>query len=194
MSAIGAVRNRTVAVIRCYRGPGARRLGRVGRLGDVALRRMVGSCRDGTCARARGAAPGSLHAGLDADGCRHDAARHLAAACGAASVTSRSPWAAWGRLILAYLAVWIVFGCIAYWGDSLLHELVEQVPSLGSFIAPGVLLLAGVYQLTPVKRACLARCRFEGAELPLSGTSTPGEASGTRVCAMDCSAWAAAGR
>ena len=69
-------------------------------------------------------------------------------------------------LLLAYLAVWIVFGSISYWGDSVLHELVEQAPSLGNLIAPGVLLLAGVYQLTPMKGACLARCRFKGAVLP----------------------------
>lgn len=73
-----------------------------------------------------------------------------------------------GPVILAYLAVWIVFGSLAYWGDSLLHELIEQAPSLGRFVAPGVLLLAGVYQLTPMKWACLARCRFEGAMLPFS--------------------------
>ena len=77
-----------------------------------------------------------------------------------------------GPVILAYLAVWIVFGGLAYWGDSLLHELVHQVPSLGRFIAPGVLLLAGVYQLTPLKRACLARCRFEGAVLPFSAQAS----------------------
>jgi predicted metal-binding membrane protein len=69
-------------------------------------------------------------------------------------------------VIAGYVAIWVVFGAISYWGDSVLHELVEQVPSLGNLIAPGVLLLAGVYQLTPVKRACLVRCRFEGAALP----------------------------
>ena len=48
-------------------------------------------------------------------------------------------------VILAYLAVWLVFGSLAFWGDSLLHDLVHQVPSIGRFIAPGVLLLVGVY-------------------------------------------------
>lgn len=69
-------------------------------------------------------------------------------------------------LLLAYLAIWAVFGGICYWVDGLLHELVEQAPSLGLFIAPGVLLLAGIYQLTPMKRFCLSRCRFAGAVLP----------------------------
>ncbi|MFN8464078.1 MAG: DUF2182 domain-containing protein [Caldilineaceae bacterium] len=76
-----------------------------------------------------------------------------------------------GPVILAYLVVWIVFGSLAFWGDSLLHELVEQTPSIGRFIAPGVLLLAGAYQLTPMKWACLSRCRFEGAVLPLAQAS-----------------------
>jgi predicted metal-binding membrane protein len=65
-------------------------------------------------------------------------------------------------LILAYLAVWTVFGSFSYWGDTVLHEFVEQVPVLAGAIAPGVVLLAGVYQLTPMKRVCLAKCRREG--------------------------------
>ena len=48
-----------------------------------------------------------------------------------------------GAVILAYLAIWIVFGSLSYWGDSLLHEIVERVPSIGRVIAPCVLLLAG---------------------------------------------------
>ena len=70
-------------------------------------------------------------------------------------------------VILAYLAVWTVFGCFSYLGDGVLHEMVEQVPSLAGVIAPGVLLLAGVYQLTPMKHACLSRCRPEGAVFKL---------------------------
>jgi predicted metal-binding membrane protein len=65
--------------------------------------------------------------------------------------------------ILAYLAVWTVFGSLIYLGDSVLHEIVERAPTLAGIIAPGTLLLVGVYQLTPMKRACLSRCRPEGA-------------------------------
>jgi predicted metal-binding membrane protein len=64
--------------------------------------------------------------------------------------------------ILAYLAVWAVFGSLSYLGDGALHEVVEQSPALAGFIAPGILLLAGIYQLTPIKRICLLRCRREG--------------------------------
>ncbi len=74
-------------------------------------------------------------------------------------------------LILAYLAVWTIFGGFSYWGDTLLHEFVEQVPALAGVIAPGVLLLAGVYQLTPMKRSCLARCRPEGTAFRTIGQS-----------------------
>jgi len=68
-------------------------------------------------------------------------------------------------LIGGYLAVWTVFGVLCYWGDGLLHEVVEHEPALAGSIAPGVLLLAGVYQFTPAKRACLLRCRSGGAAL-----------------------------
>ena len=65
-------------------------------------------------------------------------------------------------VILAYVAVWTIFGGFNYLGDSLLHEVIERVPALAISVAPGVLLLAGVYQLTPLKRACLSRCRPDG--------------------------------
>lgn len=65
-------------------------------------------------------------------------------------------------LILPYLAVWAAYGSFNYWGDTVLHEFVEHHPALAGAIAPGVVLLAGVYQLTPTKRVCLAKCRLEG--------------------------------
>ncbi len=80
-----------------------------------------------------------------------------------------------GRLapaILAYLGIWMVFGSLSYLGDSVLHEIVEQLPALAGVIAPGVLLLAGAYQLTPMKRACLSRCRLEGRAVELLAHSS----------------------
>ena len=44
----------------------------------------------------------------------------------------------------------------------MLHEAVEQAPALAGIIAPGLVFLAGIYQFTPMKRACLARCCPEG--------------------------------
>jgi predicted metal-binding membrane protein len=69
-----------------------------------------------------------------------------------------------GPVVLAYLSVWMLFGGFSYWGDGMLHEAVEHNPGMAGYIAPGILLLVGIYQLTPVKRFCLSRCRFEGAE------------------------------
>ncbi|HZU06968.1 MAG TPA: DUF2182 domain-containing protein [Chloroflexota bacterium] len=65
----------------------------------------------------------------------------------------------------AYLLVWTLFGALAYGlatGAQALAEhsawapwLLEHAPRLGG----AVLVLAGLYQLSPLKRACLARCR-----------------------------------
>jgi predicted metal-binding membrane protein len=63
------------------------------------------------------------------------------------------------------VAVWTVFGGFNYLGDSLLHEIIERVPEMAIAVAPGVLLLAGVYQLTPLKHACLSRCRPDGTPI-----------------------------
>ena len=57
--------------------------------------------------------------------------------------------AATALLAAGYLAVWSVVG-IAVWG---LHEVAMGIP------IPLVLALAGLYQLTPVKQACLRRYR-----------------------------------
>lgn len=75
-------------------------------------------------------------------------------------------------LIVAYLLPWLAFGVFSYLGDSALHEVVEHNPAAAGLIAPAVLLLAGLYQFTPPKRACLARCRRVGA-----AWAAPGQAS-----------------
>jgi Predicted metal-binding integral membrane protein (DUF2182) len=36
---------------------------------------------------------------------------------------------------------------------------VDEAPSAGRWVASGILLVAGLYQLTPLKDACLAQCR-----------------------------------
>jgi predicted metal-binding membrane protein len=53
--------------------------------------------------------------------------------------------------VLGYLAVWTALGLAAYWiGSELPHW--SRLPALG-------LIGAGLYQLTPLKNACLRRCR-----------------------------------
>jgi predicted metal-binding membrane protein len=66
------------------------------------------------------------------------------------------------RLVLGYLAVWSAFGVAAFVGDATLHEAVERSPTLAGlspWIGVAVLLVAGAYQITPLKHLCLDRCR-----------------------------------
>ncbi len=63
---------------------------------------------------------------------------------------------------LGYLAVWVYFGVLTYVGDSALHAAVERFAVLraaSGAIGAGVLLVAGVYQFTPLKLMCLDKCR-----------------------------------
>lgn len=62
----------------------------------------------------------------------------------------------------AYLLLWTLFGTLAYVGVLAASELAQQIPWLmmnAARIGGGLLLLAGLYQLTPFKRGCLAKCR-----------------------------------
>lgn len=63
------------------------------------------------------------------------------------------------RLLVGYLLVWAGFGVLAYLGDAWLHAAVAAAPGVGRLVAPLVVLAAGVYQFTPLKHACLERCR-----------------------------------
>jgi predicted metal-binding membrane protein len=63
-----------------------------------------------------------------------------------------------GAFVAGYLGVWGAFSVIAagvQWG------LAETAPMAGAgpVLGGAILLGAGLYQLTPVKRACLGRCR-----------------------------------
>jgi predicted metal-binding membrane protein len=65
-------------------------------------------------------------------------------------------------MIVGYLAVWALFGWLAYVGDTVLHEVVERSAFLSQHeetIAVLLLLVAGVFQFTPLKEMCLSECR-----------------------------------
>ena len=65
-------------------------------------------------------------------------------------------------LIAGYLGAWILFGALVYIGDWGLHEAVEQSPQLQAnawVIGAAMILLAGLYQFTPLKYHCLDKCR-----------------------------------
>ena len=61
-----------------------------------------------------------------------------------------------------YLVVWAAFGVVAYAAALLAGWLSDGWPDLAT-IAPrvggAVIVAAGLYQLTPLKRACLSKCR-----------------------------------
>jgi predicted metal-binding membrane protein len=61
-----------------------------------------------------------------------------------------------------YAAVWSAFGALAFVGDAGLHALVNSSGWVSEHewaIAPSVLLLAGAFQFTSLKDACLKACR-----------------------------------
>jgi predicted metal-binding membrane protein len=84
-----------------------------------------------------------------------------------------------GLFALGYMAVWTAFGLAAY-------GLFDGVRSLshgtfawhrgGRYLAGGVLVAAAAYQLTPLKNACLTRCRSPFAFFTESWRDGPGGA------------------
>ena len=65
-------------------------------------------------------------------------------------------------LIVGYLSVWILFGGLAHVGDLLIHTAVKQSVWLEAnewIIGAGTIMLAGIYQFTPLKYSCLDKCR-----------------------------------
>ena len=62
----------------------------------------------------------------------------------------------------AFAAVWVGFGLLAFTGDVLVHRLVDTIPWLASrpsLVDAGLLVVAGAFQFTPLKRRSLAACR-----------------------------------
>jgi predicted metal-binding membrane protein len=79
-----------------------------------------------------------------------------------ASGSSRHPAASTSVFLVGYVVSWTAYGLVAYG----LYRLVRaDDPSFvgwsrgGPIIAGSVIALAGLYQLTPMKRVCLRHCR-----------------------------------
>jgi predicted metal-binding membrane protein len=67
-----------------------------------------------------------------------------------------------GLLVAGYLSVWMGFGVFAHVGDLLLHRAVDGAGWLQGHewvIGAAVIMLAGLYQLLPLKERCLSKCR-----------------------------------
>lgn len=96
----------------------------------------------------------------------------------AVSARGDDPVAARTGFYGAYLLVWAGFALLALAGDSRLHWLVDRWGWLHHhepLILGGALLLAGGFQLTPLKDACLRACR---SPLSLLGQHYRGGTSG----------------
>jgi predicted metal-binding membrane protein len=80
----------------------------------------------------------------------------------AASAPAPDRGRALAALLGGYALVWTIFGLLAFAGDGGLHVLVDGSPWLERHewaIGPSVLMLAGAFQFTPLKEACLRACR-----------------------------------
>ena len=92
--------------------------------------------------------------------------------------------------LAGYLLVWSLVGLAAYGlfelGKSLFGGSLAW-HSGGRWLAAGVLLIAGLYQLTPSKRTALGRCRRLPGPPTLSGRTR-----GERPCCWACAAGAGA--
>jgi len=74
----------------------------------------------------------------------------------------RQPASAVATFALGYLLVWTLFSTAAALGQWALHQAALMTPAMAVTtrgLGAAILVAAGVYQLTPLKRACLAHCR-----------------------------------
>ena len=87
-----------------------------------------------------------------------------------------------GCFLAGYLAIWALFSLAAtglQWGLEATGHLSASMMLEGGILAGGVLILAGLYQLTPLKHACLAHCQSP-AEF-LTGNHRPGRSGAFRM-------------
>jgi predicted metal-binding membrane protein len=67
-----------------------------------------------------------------------------------------------GLFVLGYLTVWVAYSAVAALAQWVLHGLAVLSPAMVStspYLGGGLLVAAGIFQWTPLKRACLAACR-----------------------------------
>jgi predicted metal-binding membrane protein len=70
--------------------------------------------------------------------------------------------ARWRSFIAAYLLIWSLFSALAtglQWGFQAAGWISPMMVSTSRVLTGVLLLVAGVYQFSPLKRLCLARCR-----------------------------------
>ncbi|MEJ7893816.1 MAG: DUF2182 domain-containing protein [Solirubrobacteraceae bacterium] len=86
----------------------------------------------------------------------------------AASAGQPQPRAAMAAFLGGYALVWTGFALFAFLGDIAVHRAIDASPSLQAYewvIGGSVLAVAGAFQFTSLKEACLRECRHPGAFL-----------------------------
>lgn len=74
----------------------------------------------------------------------------------------QDPFVPTGIFLLGYLAVWCGFSAVAtvaQWGLHTSALLSPMMASANPLLGGGLLVAAGIFQWTPLKYACLSRCR-----------------------------------
>lgn len=75
------------------------------------------------------------------------------------------PALVFAAFLTGYVVVWLGFGIVAFAGDVVVHRAADRVAWLNAhpfMIAGTVLAMAGAFQFTPLKDACLKACRLPG--------------------------------
>jgi predicted metal-binding membrane protein len=76
--------------------------------------------------------------------------------------TSGKPYVPTAFFVTSYLALWVAAGALAFLAATLIGRVADQSPWLlanGPRITGGIIILAGLYQLSPLKAVCLRTCR-----------------------------------
>lgn len=76
--------------------------------------------------------------------------------------SGRTPYMSTAGFVAGYLAVWTAFSIaatLAQWGLDAAALLSPMMVSTSPVLGAGLLIAAGIYQMTPWKNACLAHCR-----------------------------------
>ena len=63
------------------------------------------------------------------------------------------------QFVTGYLIAWAAYGLVVFGMLLLAERLVEQAPDAARVAGAAILAIAGIYQLTPLKDACLRHCR-----------------------------------
>ena len=90
----------------------------------------------------------------------------------------RSWWTQAAFVAVTTSVVWTGFAIVALAGDAVVHEVAEPRPRLAGLVAPAVLVGAGVFQLSPLRRHLLAAARESRASSWRRATRVSGSCCG----------------